>query len=327
MKTGSEPPQPQRHYLFPKGESRYYKRGFDLIGALRRMFVWLLLGAFLALAASFGLSAQGMNLRLVDRQARHDAYDPSSFAPQVVSTVPAAPEQVARVLQRPPPIFVTPVSGRDAPTIEVLAPFRATDAKSVTITKVSVPGSQLSDPDRNYPSYYLVEISGKDVPFYVPLIQGATTVDINVEKSGKGDQGFVDLRYRLDDGRFITGRIGADRASWEDDLIGAVILTRLIAPRDSDGNSANDWRQAVRPSEVFDSLPSYVASNALGPLNTPRKTFDLGRDLPIVLFRLSGAVTMYMTFDNHIPDASARDLVFPLNFFFRSVDGRLLSLP
>lgn len=231
----------------------------------------------------------------------YEYYDPKSFKPQVVDTTRATPEQIREFMNRRLPSFERPASGKNAPSIEITAPFDARAAKSITVTKIYSPNERMPDPDRYYSINNIISILGEDVPFYLPLLEGASKVDVKRRLGGKSSMGTFILRYHLNDGRFITGYI--------------------IPNSVEDG----DWEK-FKPTDNAKNLPAFDPSITK---NTPQDSmptiqFDLSQRPVIDLFHVSGSVTVALDFYNETTSAG-QDKYFSLDTSFKANDGKLLS--
>lgn len=264
-------------------------------GISRRKIIFGLLATG-ALAAGGKLVYDQLNK---DTPIVYDYYDPKSFKPQVVDTTQATPEQIREFMDRRLPEFKNPDSGKNAPSIEILAPFDARISKTITVTKRYSVNERMPDPDRYYSFSTEISISGEDVPFYLPLIEGANKVD--AKRRLEAHTSTIVLRYHLNDGRFLTGYI-----------------TSL-------GVEGGDWEK-FKLTETAKNLPAFDTSITK---NTPQDSmptiqFDLTQRPTIDLIHSSGSVIFSLIFYNESP-SSGPTKYFPLNASFKANDGKLLS--
>lgn len=264
----------------------------------RKVLLGLFATGVLAAGGKLGYDTLNKDIPVV-----YDYYDPKSFKPQVVDTVQATPDQIKEFMNRRLPNFERPASGKNAPSIEITAPFDARTAKSITVTKVYSPNERMPDPDRYYSLYNLISIKGDDVPIYLPLLEGANKVDVKRRLGGKASMGTIVLRYHLNDGRILTGYIVPNSVE--------------------DGN----WER-FKPTDTVNNLPAYdpnILKNAPEE-TTPTMSFDLNQNPLIDLFHVSGSVTVALDFYNGSP-ISGQDKYFSLNTSFKADNGKLLTPP
>lgn len=148
----------------------------------------------------------GLNIHLEPEVA---PYNPDSTKAQTIkagtdgNARPATPEEIENLLNQTPPAYgERPKHGEQAPKIKMILPVNPEDAKRVNI-RISPPRNA-----KEYQFNFLyMQIRGDDVPFYLPLMEGAKKADVKTVMYSWGGISGIELRYYLADGKQIAFRI------------------------------------------------------------------------------------------------------------------------
>lgn len=123
------------------------------------------------------------------------------FVRTAVNAVPCTPDEIQQVLDRDTPVLAKPELGGYAPKLSMIFPLDVASAQKVGIVK-GYDGMGRGSPAEYHTAYCEVYAQGKSVPFYVPLIDGASTVDIKaMAMNPKRSINDIVLDYVLKDGQ------------------------------------------------------------------------------------------------------------------------------
>jgi len=193
-------------------------------------------------------------------------YDPTAevnFIKAGVNAVPATPEEIKNFLNQTPPVLERPKAGENAPTIRIIIPFSPENAKAVTIRNEFV--------ERNSNFVPIVKVNGENIPFYIPLIEGAEKVDVKTSVNGNTIVG-IDFLYYLNNGQTIRMWIGG-------------FTSKNFIPKDT-----------LKDVPAYDY--SRLGNTVPNPDILPAKEFILNNDSLIRLFDISGPAELGLNFDS-----------------------------
>jgi len=176
-----------------------------------------------------------------------------------INVQPATEQQVSDFLNATPPALEAPKPGdKNLPQIRMMLPLNPENADSIKITKATYVSPD--DPGDTTQLYCGFEISGQNIPFSIPLIEGAKTVDAKANCHSPENVLMVDLRYHLNDGQ--------------------VLIAQMTF---SDSN--------FTPTDILRNIPEYdtkIQGSTFWLPDSVYQTFDLSKNPDLVLRHTSG---------------------------------------
>ena len=238
------------------------KRTFLKKTGVRAAGVVLVAGALLS-GAAYELGSHGIIdvpgiHQIIDVPSIYDNNAEINYIKAGVNAQTATEQQISDFLNTTPPVLEAPQPGnKNLPQIEMMLPVNPEHADSIKITKVYY----VSPDDPEVTQLFCgFDISGRNVPFSIPLIEGAKTVDAKADCHSPGNVLMVDLRYHLNDGQV------------------------LIASMTFSDNRFS-------PTDILKNIPEYdanVQGNTFWLPDSVYQTFDLSKNPDLVLRHTSG---------------------------------------
>lgn len=187
------------------------------------------------------------------------AFDNNNLKSQHIAAGPygnaeaATDQQIQDFINKTTPILKKSNPGEAAPVFNILLPLNPANATDIVVNK------EILDQGLRHNIYQNIETKGKNVPFYLPLVEGSNRVTARVVTNMAGISD-IQLHYHLNNGQEI----------------------------DVDLAFGNGF---FAPTEIMKSIPTYDTRT----INTqkdiaavPTKEFDLSQNPHVVLFQTTG---------------------------------------